>query len=131
MTRINVGILSTELPDKLLLAEHREITRIPNAVKSGRAIIKSIPEKFTLGQGHVKFFYNKLLYLKKRYESLYEQCVYREFNITNKLSAFDDIPIHLFNDYEETVEDRNIIIERIESKGFLLRQREYLFYLQS
>lgn len=120
VTRINVAVLPKELPDKLLLAEHREITRIPNAVKSGRAVIKSIPDRFTLGQGHVKFFYNKLLYLKKRYESLYEQCIHRGFKVMDKSSAFIDIPIHLFNDYEETIEDRNIIIQRIESRGFFL-----------
>lgn len=120
MTRINVAILPEELPNKLLLAEHREITRIPNTVKTGRAIIKDLPLKFTLGKGHVKFFYNKLLYLKKRYESLYSQCVKRGFNVTNKSSAFDDIPDRLLNDYTETEEDRHILVERIESKGFKL-----------
>lgn len=120
MTRINVAILPQELPDKLLLAEHREITRVPNAVTSGRAIIESIPAKFTLGKGHVKFFYDKLLYLKNRYNALYIECSHRGFNVTNKLSAFDSIPPCLFNDYEETDEDRRILIERIESKGFSL-----------
>ncbi len=40
-----------------------------------------IPDKFKLGTGHVKFFYNKLLYLKNRYTSLYNECIKRGFNV--------------------------------------------------
>lgn len=120
MTRINVGIDASELPDKLLLAEHREITRIPNAVKEGKAKIKDIPDTFRLGAGHVKFFYTRLLYLKKRYTLLYNECIERGFNITNKSSAFDELPSYTMADYHPTEFDRQIIIERIESKGFKL-----------
>jgi hypothetical protein len=56
MTRINLGICPRRLPRVALLAEHREITRIPNAVRSGRASIRNIPSRFTLGTGHVRFF---------------------------------------------------------------------------
>lgn len=120
MTRINVGIDAAELPDKLLLAEHREITRIPNAVKEGKAKIKDIPNTFRLGAGHVKFFYTRLLYLKNRYNTLYRECIKRGFNITDKSSAFDQLPLHTMGDYHPTLFDRKIIIERIESKGFKL-----------
>lgn len=122
MTRINVGIRPSELPNKLLLAEHREITRIPNIISYGRAIVKNIPSEFRLGQGHVKFFYNKLGYLHKRYKLLYQECLNRGFKVTNKESSFDLYTKYpeLFNDYEETIEDRQIIVERIQSKGFSL-----------
>lgn len=120
MTRINVGVDPAELPDKLLLAEHREITRIPNAVKSGRAKFSDIPETFRLGAGHVKFFYSRLLYLKKRYNSLYRESIKRGFNVTDKSSAFTMLPIYTLNDYQPTIKDRALIIERINSKGFNL-----------
>jgi deoxyribonuclease (pyrimidine dimer) len=120
MTRINVGIEPKELPNKLLIAEHREITRIPNAIKSGRAKIKDIPQEFTLGPGHVKFFYTRLLFLKKRYESLYQECVKRRFQITNKSDSFLDLPQELLTDYEPTNKDRHLLVTRIESKGFTL-----------
>ena len=48
----------------MLIAEHREIKRIPNCIKSGKFLMKGIPNKFTLGSGHVKFFYDKISYLK-------------------------------------------------------------------
>lgn len=37
MTRISASIKPIELCDKMLMAEHREIIRIPNTIKSGKA----------------------------------------------------------------------------------------------
>lgn len=116
MTRINVGIDPCELPDRLLLAEHREITRIPNAVRSGRA--KIVPQdRFTLGTGHVRFFYTRLGYLKRRYTDLFNECKRRGFRVTDKRSAFDGLT---YGEYTPTDADRQIILERITSKGFTL-----------
>ena len=81
MTRINCGMPVKQLSRQHLIAEHRELIRIPNTIKSGKAIIKDILEKFTLGKGHVKFFYNKLLYLHKRYEELYQEALQFRSNI--------------------------------------------------
>ena len=61
MTRINAGIPPAELTNKHLIAEHREIKRIPNCIAKGKYKMEGIPDKFKLGTGHVKFFYNKLL----------------------------------------------------------------------
>ena len=72
--------------------------------------------KFTLGTGHVKFFYNKLLYLKNRYVDLYDECIKRGFNVTNYISAWDDVPEHLLGDYQPTQQDREIILERIKQR---------------
>ena len=74
MTRVNVGIKPSELIGKMLIAEHREIKRIPNIIKSGKYSMKGQPQLFTLGKGHVKFFYDKLEFLRKRYELLYTEC---------------------------------------------------------
>ncbi len=67
MTRINCGIPPYILTSKHLLAEHRELKRIPNCIKKGKFTLDNIPDNFKLGTGHVKFFYNKLKYLHKRY----------------------------------------------------------------
>ena len=116
MTRINVAIDPAELTDKHLLAEHREIKRSPNMVKSGRAKIKDLPNKFTLGKGHVKFFYDKLGYLKVRYERIYEECKRRGFNIEYYGNAWENIPEELMNNYIPTKEDETIIRERINER---------------
>jgi deoxyribonuclease (pyrimidine dimer) len=117
MTRINVGILPEELPNKLLIAEHREIKRIPNVVKSGKFSLANQPKSFTLGTGHVKFLYSRLLYLRKRYEAIYAECLKRGFNVTNYISAWDGAPEELMQDYVPTHRDRSLIIERIISNG--------------
>ena len=71
---------------------------------------------FTLGTGHVKFFYDKILFLKKRYNSIYEECIKRGFNVTNFSDAFDGVPSKYMNDYQPTSFDREIIIERINMR---------------
>ena len=116
MTRINVGIEPAELTDKHLMAEHREIKRIPNCVAKGKYNMDGIPDKFKLGTGHVKFFYNKLLYLKFRYSQLYIECIKRGFNVQNYISAWNNVPKELMNDYKVKANDIRIIRERINEK---------------
>ena len=73
MTRINL-VPPAELCDQHLLAEHRELTRIPNAVAKGKYHLKGQPAEYKLGEGHVRFFFNKLAFLKKRYDALHAEC---------------------------------------------------------
>lgn len=116
MTRINVGIMPSELNNRHLLAEHREIKRIPNAIKKGKYSLDNIPAEFKLGTGHVKFFYNKLGYLHGRYIDLYEECLNRGFNVTNYNDSFNDVPMELYNEYTPTKWDRKIVLERITKR---------------
>ncbi|NCB78508.1 MAG: hypothetical protein EOM41_00650 [Bacilli bacterium] len=132
MTRINV------IPAELLLSEHllaelREITRIPNAILAGRAKIdfKAIPGRYTLGRGHVMFFYNKLGYIRSRYEQLYKEAKKRGFNVTYKKIDYSQLSaIHqvaLMNDYIPTKEAQLLNIERI-CERFDLRKKTYSFH---
>ena len=116
MTRINVGVKPVELNDKMLIAEHREIKRIPNQIKSGRFIMKGQPDNFTLNKGHVKFFYDKLGYLLNRYKKIYEECKSRGFNVQDYSSAWQGIEPKYMNDYKPTPQDRSIILERIKER---------------
>ena len=116
MTRINVGIPPAELTNQHLIAEHREIKRIPNCIAKGKYNMDGIPKRFKLGTGHVKFFYNKLLYLKFRYAQLYVECIKRGFNVQNYIGAWNDIPEELMNDYQVQDNDIKIIKERINEK---------------
>lgn len=105
-----------DLTDKHLLAEAREIKRIPNCVAKGRYSLKNQPSEFTLGVGHVKFFYSRLLYLKKRYEELYTECLRRGFNVAYYGSAWNNVPDELMKDYTPTSKDREIIKRRISER---------------
>lgn len=124
MTRINVGVLPSELETKHLIAEHREIKRIPNCISKGRFNLAGQPKDFTLGPGHVKFFYTRLLYLKKRYEQLYQECLSRGYKVTYYGDAWNDLPKEMMNDYEPTSFDRKIIQERINEKKVIKKTNE-------
>lgn len=116
MTRINAGIDPAELTGPHLLAEHREIKRIPNVIKKGKYTLEGIPKKFKLGAGHVKFFYDKLLYLHNRYNKIHLECLKRGYNVENYNAAFDNVPIELYNDWEETPESRKLLQARIAER---------------
>ena len=117
MTRINVGVHPSELPVKMLIAEHREIKRIPNCVRAGRYSLAGMPARFTLGAGHVKFFYNKLGYLRRRYEEIYRECALRGYKVQYFGGAFDGVPPELLGDYTPAPEDRVLLVQRLAEKG--------------
>ena len=122
MTRINI-IPPQKLYDQHLIAEYREITMIPAALnrtlnsKSG-LILSKIPEKYTLNRGHVYFFYNKGLYLNKRYEKLIEEMKNRGFNpdTNRKFPKKIFIDNNLYYDWKPSKEDFKIIEKRIAEK---------------
>ena len=116
MTRINVGIPPKQLTNKHLIAEHRELKRIPNVVARGRCNLKNIPPAFSLGKGHVSFFYDKLGYLRDRYRDLYNECINRGFNVQNYEASWNGIPSELMNGYTPTENDVRIITERIAER---------------
>lgn len=116
MTRINLGIPPAQLTNKHLIAEHRELKRIPNAVAKGKYNLKNVPSQFTLGKGHVSFFYDKLGYLKDRYVDLYNECLVRGFNVQNYEASWDGVPQDLMNGYIPTARDIELIRERIAER---------------
>lgn len=116
MTRVNTSIKPNELSNSMLFAEYREIKRIPNAIKNGRAVIKDIPTTFKLEKLHVKFFYDKIMYLKRRSDALYIECLRRGINAEDYSDCYKDIPQHLFNDWRETKESRELLKERINKR---------------
>lgn len=89
-------------------------------VKSGKAVIDNIPEQFTLGKGHVKFFYIRLTFLFKRYVHIYEECMKRGFKVTDYSEAWLDIPEQYMNDWRppehEVTRVKNLLYERINNR---------------
>lgn len=120
MTRINL-VPPQELCDQHLLAEHRELTRIPNAVVKGKFSLKGQPIDYKLGEGHVRFFFNKLGFLKKRYDLLHAECKARGFNV--QYFWQNELPTdpNLWLDYEPTEQalkaNRERIVERMPAKA--------------
>lgn len=116
MTRINANLSVKLLSDEHLLAEHREIKRIPDslkkAIKSGS--INKIPNTFRLGTGHVLFFINKLQFVYNRYIDIHNECLLRGFAVEDYSSNFISINDNLYwNDWKSSLEANLAIKERI------------------
>lgn len=125
MTRVNT-VSPSVLTDEHLLVELRELARIPNSVREGRAIIKGIPRDYCMGEGHVKFFYNKLLFIKNRHDLLrieYRKRWGKDFSF---MLSLKDLPAHLCNNWKPTKEDKLVNYKRLEEKLFN-RKRAYHF----
>lgn len=125
MTRISATIKPIELCDQMLIAEHREIIRIPNTIKSGKAIVKNIPQDFRLGTGHVKFFYDKVLFLYNRYVDLNNECKNRGFNVTDYHECFEGLPSELMKDWRPNSNVRTLLKNRVNERLSSMKSIRY------
>jgi len=140
MTRINFGIPVESLTDQHLLAEIRELPRIPNAVKQKiikqfevngspaalkKAQVQVLTGPFRLGTGHVTWFNDKLAYLHERYNNLYAECLKRHFKVkfyTDLFNLFEhgsvvqDRLLKYYNHVKPTVEDVRLVKSRIAQR---------------
>lgn len=110
MTRINL-VNPKELSRLHLIAEYKEVMRLPGNLttslnrKGKKFELKEIPAKYTLGTGHVKFFYDKMLFLENRFESLIKEMLNRGYSPTYRDSSiFANCDKMYYNDYTPTLE---------------------------
>lgn len=121
MTRINV-VPVTELHDKHLLAEYRELPRVFRAAqkwhKRGGDPV-DLPDTYRFGTGHVKFFYRHLQFCYLRQRDLYAECRRRGFDVKlkpNRKHLMGNVPPYLQRDYTPTREALRINRERIATR---------------
>lgn len=124
MTRINAGIKPIQLVDSHLFAEYRELKRIPNTITSGKAVVKDIPKQFTLGSGHVKWFYTRLKYLHNRSNELYLELLKRNYDVEDYSSCFENLPQHLYNDWDDS-SAKPMLVERITERLVTMKNLKY------
>lgn len=123
MTRINTNIDPKDLTDQHLVAEYRELPMIHAALrkslktKSVNDVLKSIPKKFCLNTGHVKYFYDKLSFLDTRYQALKSEMLNRGMNPDpNRVLDCSNIPYVFFKGASFDKEDHKIICSRIAER---------------
>ena len=129
MTRINL-VDPKQLTYKHLLAEYKELprvfTHILKAHKAGKTIDDyKLPERYTIGKGHVTFFYNKAHYLWWRWENI---CLTLEMERGTKLtkSVVDKVERDYINlplwarwaTYEPTPEEIYLNMYRLSNRLF-------------
>lgn len=131
MTRINSNIPIKKLTDEHLLAEHREIKRLPSCLRKAIQCnsINNIPNKFKLGAGHVKFFLNKQKFIYNRYKKIYEELINRGFNIEDYSNNWKEfIGTEYFNDYVPTIEEYNLLKQRISERIKSSSKKSWHYY---
>lgn len=127
MTRINSAIRVKLLTDEHLLAEHREIKRIPSVYlkrKNSKLGLSNLPENFSLGTGHVLFFINKPKFTRDRYINIRNECLNRGFNIENYIDNWNFYDNKNINEYVPVKKEYDLLIERI-SERLLQSKKQY------
>lgn len=109
------------------MAEIKEINQLAGSFRKSTEnknlqerikMLDELPKTFRLGTGHVKFFYDKPLYLKKRFELIKAEALRRGFEVS---AVFQDewskiIPNALISeryDYRPTKQAVELLLERI------------------
>lgn len=124
--RCNSGIHPSLLVDQHLMAEQSEILMIPGVLKKNNWQYKTkMPLKYTLGKGHMTFWNNKLLYLRKRHDEIKKEVARRGFKVTDLCVDIDEYPKDLVNDWRPCIEDSLIVRKRIAEK---IIAKENLFW---
>lgn len=131
MTRINADINPRELKRAHLIAEYREITMVPASLrrslrtKTKEEVLASIPKEFTLNAGHVKFFYDKQLFLKGRFLRLCQEMERRGYKFDHMRGlAFSGFDHDFYCDWHSTDKDDDIVRERIALR---ISQKPHLY----
>lgn len=124
MTRINV-VPVEELTDNFILAEYFELPRV--FMNINKAIMRNEspvdpknPTEYVLGTGHMRFFYNKVTYLKNRHRQLYREGTKRGLTLVadpdtdGKTWVDADLNSGWFNDYTPTPEAIQLNWDRLQ-----------------
>lgn len=139
MTRINSDLNFNKLSDQLILSELGEITRVFDKVLyriENNIPFNDIPEQFTLGTGHVKFFYNRVDFILDRYTRLrkeYKNRTGKEYSIKHlketmaRYVKIRDLRRDLCGWYVMTPQDEETVLKRLKlrQKGY---KREHTYF---
>lgn len=116
MARVNVGVDPKLLSDQHLLAESVEITMITGALRKDGYVIKGkVPDKFPMGKGHINFFKNKILYLRRRLQAVNREMRNRGFRPGTHIDL-SEFPEQLVNDWTPTAHDSAILRLRVADR---------------
>ncbi|CAM4100656.1 pyrimidine dimer DNA glycosylase/endonuclease V [Bordetella muralis] len=119
MTRINC-VPVQELSGPHLVAEYRELPRVfALAQKAAARGIKAQPCTYTLGKGHLLFFYTRLDYLARRHADLIEEMRRRGYKPTFtgiRREDFPAIPDDCWGSWKPTAEAQRLNRERIQER---------------
>lgn len=131
MTRINL-VPVEELTQAHSFGEYKEILRVfggtrkalqkyPNKWSFYKAYGDKIPAEYTMGTGHVLFFYDKLMFIAERYQQLCQWrkvrgYKYTELSVQELLEGLPDFVLQSYTPTEKALRiNRERIAERLGS----------------
>jgi deoxyribonuclease (pyrimidine dimer) len=125
---VRVNLINPEsLADQHLVAEYDEILMLLGYVRRYPKVKPGeIPKEYRLGPGHIKFFKDKILYLKKRHELLKKEMVRRGFK-PKRTIRLADFNKRLANDWQPQKKDFEVIRQRLVEK-ISKKPRHYRHY---
>ena len=131
MTRINT-VPPSILTDQHLLGEYNEVRRPVNLAikfyeKHGEKGLEHIPPSYRLRSGHVKFFYDKLQYIHRRFDMICDEMRNRGFQVNTGFDR-DRVPDRLYNDWEPNDEAIEILKGRLRER--LISETNLRYYRQ-
>jgi deoxyribonuclease (pyrimidine dimer) len=125
MTRINV-VSVDELTDGFIIAEYFELPRVfllvrKHQLNGKQASQMTIPPAYTYGEGHVRFFYDKLRFLWLRHQALeIEGCKRNLVMRIDPIVEAREMELHWFidtpwwGDYQPTPEAIQLNLDRLQ-----------------
>ncbi len=131
MTRINC-VPPAELTDKHLGAEYRELPRVFALARAAAArgydpfSCSRVPTQYTLGPGHVLFFYTRLAWCVDRYRAVVEECSFRGRRIGYPLppDGWDEgVPASWKQNWQPSEADKALNRARIAARLSTARSR--------
>lgn len=119
MTRINL-VDPSELSRSHLVSEYREIVRVFALARKQQYNMHRVkqPSEYTLGTGHVLFFYDKLGFISERYDALCNEMINRGYNCNRvpKEELHKGIEKFMFFGYKPTVKAVEISKQRLTER---------------
>ncbi len=113
MTRINC-VPPSWLLDEHLRAELRELTRVYAPARALRAS-EDFPV-YLLGEGHVRFFYERIAYLIERQGQLRAECLRRGFSAGYEPPSLEIFPPWLRGQWEPDAAALQVNLERLAER---------------
>ena len=126
MTRINV-VPPENLTDQHLFAEYRELPRaFPLAAAALRRGVVLGPPRYTMGEGHVTFFYSRTDYLVGRHAAIVTELLSRSYDLS-RTEPLVRVVGYGVSRWQPTERDISVNLERLRER---LRSRQNFYTLR-
>ncbi len=123
MTRINV-IDPIALTDQHLMAEYRELPRVIPLARAAIGRNVKAPKNYTMGTGHVTFFYDKTPWLVQRHAAIVTELLKRGYDL-KRTDALVPVEGYAPSDWSPSPADVDVNMERLRLR---LREKNGTFY---